>query len=184
MEIESDTKRFPHAQSDGNETPRSDEQLTCEDQVLLGAHIETMFCQPPPLDVALVTGAVPAGASVLVVGADKHRRRKLCAALARKRQIHSVDDVASDWRALERVGQEHPHVVVLDLPDRLRGIELVPKLRECSPHSTLIVTSLAAARSVGPAATALGASCYFQRTRKRSTRRLATVLARFAAAAA
>lgn len=159
---------------------------TCSESIVMAAQTEAaaMTDDPALLDLAMVDHSSQPGAEVLVVGHDPVRRSRLCALLDDEPQIDRVGHVAGDWRALERVRAEHPEFVLLDLSERLGGMELLLKIREHSPHSTLLVASPAAASSAAPAACALGATRYFQRRRGRSSQRLATVVARYAGAAA
>lgn len=96
---------------------------------------------------------------VLIVDDEPHIRRLVQAALARADYATLEAGTARD--AMERVREDRPEVVLLDLglPDR-DGLELVPLIKQAQPETTLIIVSAREATEEKVAALDLGADDY------------------------
>jgi two-component system, OmpR family, KDP operon response regulator KdpE len=96
---------------------------------------------------------------VLIVDDEPHIRRLVQAALARADYATQEAGTARD--AMERIREDRPDVVLLDLglPDR-DGLELVPLIKQAQPETTLIIVSAREATEEKVAALDLGADDY------------------------
>lgn len=96
---------------------------------------------------------------VLIVDDEPHIRRLVQAALSRADYATLEAGTARD--AMERVREDRPEVVLLDLglPDR-DGLELVPLIKQAQPETTLIIVSAREATEEKVAALDLGADDY------------------------
>lgn len=96
---------------------------------------------------------------VLIVDDEPHIRRLVQAALSRA--DYATLEAGTDRDAMERVREDRPEVVLLDLglPDR-DGLELVPLIKQAQPETTLIIVSAREATEEKVAALDLGADDY------------------------
>ena len=95
---------------------------------------------------------------ILIVDDERHIRRLIRAAL--ERADYAIAEAENAREAIERLGEERPDIVLLDLglPDR-DGLELVPLVKQKS-EATLIVVSARDATDEKVAALDLGADDY------------------------
>ena len=84
--------------------------------------------------------------------------------LTRDGRFTIVGEAADGARAIEVVASEQPDLVVLDLKmPMVDGIEALPRLREVSPHTRIVVLSFFSADEMARPARELGAVGYIEK---------------------
>ena len=98
---------------------------------------------------------------VFIVDDYEPWRRFVCSVLQKRPELEIVGEVADGLEAVQRAGELHPDVILLDigLPS-LNGIEAARRLRRISPHSKILFVSQESSPDVIQAALSTGANGY------------------------
>ena len=98
---------------------------------------------------------------VFIVDDYEPWRRFVCSVLQKRPELEIVGEVADGLEAVQRAGELHPDVILLDigLPS-LNGIEAARRLRRISPHSKILFVSQESSTEVVQEALNTGACGY------------------------
>lgn len=99
--------------------------------------------------------------TVLIAEDFEPFRYVLSSLLLRRLYLRIVDEVADGLYAVERAGELHPDLILLDIGlPRLNGIAAAREIKELSPHSKIIFVSQHTQADVVQEALATGATAY------------------------
>lgn len=109
------------------------------------------------------SSAVPEQNRTTIVLADDHQvvRQGLKALLDAEPDFRVVGEAGDGLQAVRRVEMVSPRVLVLDLMmPGLNGLDVIPRIRKCSPHTQIVVLSMYSNEAYVLEALNSGASAY------------------------